>query len=139
MSKLLIIAGLPACSKTTFWEPFAKIIDWHFIDDFDLYIKKGNLRLEDFFYYLKDYNYIITEPLAVTKAWRDKLVLNVDKYAPQTEIFWIFYENESEVCLRNAKNRENKEVAGYIKYLSKNYSTEPNSLILPCYRQYEIQ
>jgi hypothetical protein len=129
-----MICGLPSSGKSTFWEPFAKILDYHFIDDFDLYVKNGNLRLEDFFYYLNKYDYIITEPLAVTKEWRNGLLLNVGKYAPQTEIFWIFYANEPEVCLKNALSRENKEVAGYIKYLSKNYSIEPNSLILPCYR-----
>jgi len=112
--KVLCIVGLPASGKTTLIETL-RTPDDYVIDDFSTYKK-----MEE----------------ALTSG-RERLILS-DPYMCDPDIFlkiveflksfkfvhleFIFFENDGEQCLINAKNRPEKQVSGFIKYLTKVYN-----------------
>lgn len=135
MSKIIIVGGLPASGKTSFWEPFSKMIGIEYVDDFSKQFPFSS-SLKPFHDMLNGgYNFIITEPYAVVDSWRRDFSHHITEGAKKTTIEWIMYANEPEVCLANAKRRENNQVEGLIRYLSDHYSLPDSCLVLPCWKE----
>lgn len=124
MSNILMIVGLPGSGKTT----LAKQINadnggkYYLIDD----PKNFETDVMPFL----DRDVIITDPYLCFKNFRVAAIKRIESVKPGVKIDWIFFENNPEKCLDNAKNRPNKKVESFIKNFSSKYDIPKNVTVV---------
>lgn len=107
--KIILIVGLPASGKTT----LIKNMKGHIFDDINTLDGLPKILNKDLI--IADVNFCVTEI-------RNKAVSILQGMYPNTEIEYIFFENNPEKCFENVKKRnDNREVYGLILTYSKIY------------------
>ena len=118
MSKIVFIIGLPGSGKTY----YGNSLDMEFFDDVDRVPVPKN-RTDDF---------AMAHPVFCDpKALENAIIVTGEEY-PDHVIERVYFENDPKQCAKNAKTRKNKQVLGYIGYLSSVYTPPLNSL--PVYK-----
>lgn len=116
--KLIIIIGLPASGKTTYFNELL-INDYKFFDDFISNFINGELIEE----IKKNHNNIcISDPRLCNPNIFIKIMKIIEKYIEKSNISLILFENDKNKCLINAKKRINKNVDKTIEFLSNIYN-----------------
>lgn len=120
MNRLIVIVGLPASGKTHWGENYAKENGMLFLDE-PSSIKELNESL-------KTWDCVCTAPEACITGLREKIR---ERY-PQVE--FIYFENNKEQCLENAKSRPEKKVNHFIECDSPKYIIPEGATIIPVWR-----
>jgi hypothetical protein len=119
--KVTMIVGLPASGKTHYAETIAngrKIVD----DPQSLSDLEG-----------MDNDFIICDP-HLCHVNKFDVEDRIKKVYPEAVFEWIYFENDPEQCLKNAKNRLDKKVDNFIKLLAKQYVIPINAKVLPVWK-----
>lgn len=119
--KITLIIGLPASGKTT----YANTLGGTVIDD------PQNLSE------VKDNNcehLIIVDPYFCRPNTVEIAEVILRSMYNVESLEKIYFENDPEQCLKNAKNRENKKVDIFINRYSETYEIPEGSIVLPCYK-----
>jgi len=104
--KALVIVGLPASGKSMYINSIENGAT--VIDDF---ISSKEIPYVD--------NLIIADPFLCKEHYRKNIFQKLMDMGYSVE--FIFFENDPDQCLKNAKNRPEKEVSAFIKMLSREY------------------
>lgn len=105
--KATLIVGLPASGKSIFIEEIKDSYDAVYDDEF--------FKIEE----ETRENILISHPDFCIETVRNEVFKKLRDRGYDVE--FIFYENNPEQCLSNAKRRKDKKVDGYIRLLSKVY------------------
>lgn len=118
---LVVIIGLPACGKTTYYEQNETLKDnYEFHDDFISNFIDGEL-IED----LKlQKNVCIADPRLCNFQIFKNVMKTIEEYIDKNDITLILFKNNKEGCLVNAKERKNKNVDNTIENYSKVYNLD---------------
>jgi len=118
--KLIIIIGLPASGKTTYYNENFKDI-YLFFDDFVSNMVSGELIKS-----LKKTNQdiCIADPRLCNYSIFTKVMKIIEEIIDKSDISLILFENNKDKCIINAKKRKNKNVEKTIEYLSNIYNYE---------------
>ena len=129
--KLIVIIGLPASGKTTYYNENFK--DTHlFFDDFISNMVSGELIKS-----LKKGNQdiCIADPRLCNYSIFTKVMKLIEEIIDnKSDILLILFENNKDKCFINAKKRKNKNVEKTIEFLSNIYNHENYK-----YYNYEIK
>lgn len=108
--KFFVLIGLPGSGKTH----LAKQMNGNFVDDFKSFDELVDLK--------KDIN-IVASPFLCLKTSRDSLVHFLNKKYQNPEIYYCYFENKPDKCIKNIQIRNDGRAISesFIKYLSKNY------------------
>lgn len=117
----ILIIGLPASGKTTLAQKIAKEKEYFLIDD--------PMDLNSYEKHMKD-NIVICDPLFCREKTlkRAEILLKTYNYVIEK----IYFENDPQQCIANAKLRNGKRVDGSINFLTESY--EPINPI-PVYKK----
>ena len=128
--KLIVIIGLPASGKTTYYNENFK--DTHlFFDDFISNMVSGEL-IESI---KKDNQDIcIADPRLCNYQTFLKTIAIFNQFIDKSDISLILFENNKDKCFINSKKRKNKNVEKTIEFLSNIYNHENYK-----YYNYEIK
>lgn len=127
--KITFVIGLPASGKTTYINnKYSNIENTVIIDD-----PQHKYLVANYLEYTKKYNthLIIIDPYFCIKE-NLKLAIDYLKSISDFEVEKIYFENNSEQCIINSKNREDKKVESFIRLLSKRYN--PPNDVVPIYK-----
>jgi hypothetical protein len=118
-SSLIILIGLPACGKTTYYK---EILDnsYKFYDDFITDIYDGNL-LKDIKNNIK---LCISDPRLCNYNTFEQIMKEIEKYITKDKIKLILFRNNKLLSLFNAKKRDKKNVNNMIKIYYSLYNIE---------------
>ena len=129
---LLIIIGLPASGKTSYFNSNSYLKDnYYFYDDFISNFFNGKLidkLREDC-----NKNICITDPRLCDYQLFMKIMNIIEPLINRDNIKIILFQNNKEACIKNSKNRKrNVEITIHIyseKYDIKNYNNYNNEII----------
>lgn len=110
---LYVVIGLPASGKTTFLNNELKFRNMLLFDDF--LSKCDNIHK-----ILNAYNttdMVVCDPRLIDKTIFDKCFGSV----PTNHIFLYLFENEPQLCIENAKRRQDKRNPSGITHMGKHY------------------
>lgn len=110
-----VVVGLPASGKSHYILNLIKTSGTKVYDDVVFDIEKE----------VSDY-IIVTHPDFCIPKVLDSVIYRLKKAGFMVEV--IYFENNPQQCLENAKNRPDKKVDGYIKYLTTVYSPPSGSI-----------
>jgi predicted kinase len=118
-SSLIILIGLPACGKTTYYK---EILDnsYKFYDDFITDIYDGNL-LKDI---KNNVKICISDPRLCNYNTFQQIMKEIEKYITKDKIILILFRNNKLSSLINAKKRDKKNVNNMIEMYSSLYNIE---------------
>jgi hypothetical protein len=118
-SSLIIIIGLPACGKTTYYK---EILDnsYKFYDDFITDIYDGNL-LKDIKNNIK---LCISDPRLCNYNTFQQIMKEIEKYITKDKIKLILFPNDKLSSLFNVNKRDKKNVNNMINIYSSLYNIE---------------
>jgi tRNA uridine 5-carbamoylmethylation protein Kti12 len=118
---LIIIVGLPASGKTTYYNNNEILRDnYKFHDDFIFRFFDGDVIDE-----LKNGNNIcVADPRLCNITIFKRIMTIFEEYIDKTAIKLILFKNDKENCLLNAIKRKNKNVEEMINEYSKIYNLE---------------
>lgn len=122
--KCTLIVGLPASGKTTYAKTLITSTSI-LIDDPKHFSEIVGSILQD--------NLIIVDPHLCISHARFCAEVMLERLG-FSSLNWIFFENNPEQCLINARKRGTKQVEEDIKYFSKWYVIPSSSTILPVYK-----
>jgi len=123
---IICIAGLPASGKTTLAKLISEIASYKLVDDIDdKEILINTMASKD--------DLIITSPWFCIERSRESFTKLLGEYDKYTKITWIFFTNDKEQCLINAKARKNKDVSGLILRLTQEYKLPDNCIQMKTY------
>ena len=135
---ILFIVGLPGSGKSV----LAKKINndnggkYHIIDD----PKKFDIDIQPYL----DRDLIITDPSLCFPQNRESAIKYFKDKVPDAKIDWIFFENDPDACLLNARIRNRalitclkptKDVESFIKNLNSFYTIPEGSNVVSVYRR----
>lgn len=126
--KVIFIAGLPGSGKTHLAKELAK-------NGYELFDDVGaETAKEDVINCMRDgKDCIVVDPHFCSLGARQAAQKIAEKFSAEVE--WIFFENNPELCLKNAKRRnDGRKVEDFIKSLSKVYSIPENEKSIPVYK-----
>ena len=106
--KALVIVGLPASGKSTYIETIQHL--YNAVYD-DIYCEIEKISYDSI---------IISHPDFCKDNIRGEVKRRLETKGYSVE--FLFFANNPKQCLKNAKRRENKDVDGYIRYLSGFYN-----------------
>lgn len=118
--KLIIIIGLPACGKTTYYNNNLKD-NFKFYDDFISNIFDGNL-INDL--RKKKDDICITDPRLCNYQTFIRIMKLINEIIDKKDIQLILFENDKNKCLINAMKREKRNVNKSIEFNSLFYNLE---------------
>lgn len=118
--KLIIIIGLPACGKTTYYNNNLKD-NFKFYDDFISNIFDGNL-INDL--RKKKDDICITDPRLCNYQTFIRIMKLINEIIDKKDIQLILFENDKNKCLINAMKREKRNVNKSIEFNSLLYNLE---------------
>lgn len=98
--KFVLVTGYPGSGKTTWARKQSEKENASLMDD---------LKLRNIPYRLHDGDYFITNPNMCDRKFRERYIERLMELYPDSEIVMIFFENEPEICLKNAVEREMKK------------------------------
>lgn len=118
--KLIVIIGLPASGKTTYYNENLKN-SYLFYDDFVSNMVSGEL-IES----IKNGNQdvCIADPRLCNYSIFTRIMRIIEEIIDKSNISLILFENDKNKCLINAQKRKNKNVERTIEYLSNIYNYE---------------
>lgn len=139
MSDITLIIGLPSSGKTEYAK-HPKFSDCMKFDDPFLHYRFPESFIDDTNTWalaaclLHSRNVLVNDPHLCNITARQQFIgwLFEHSCTPPC-IKLIFFENDSEQCVKNSKLNQNKEVERYINHLSTNYHIPLNHTILPVY------
>lgn len=105
--KALMIVGLPASGKSMYIETIQHLYDAVFDD---IYCDIENISYDSI---------LISHPDFCKEDIRNNVKSRLESCG--YDVDFLFFENDPEQCLKNAKRRKDKDVEGYIHYLSQFY------------------
>lgn len=114
---ITLIIGLPASGKTSY--AYKMITDVLIDDPRNLDDVKGYDGVESI---------VITDPYFCVEETLHKAVQTLGVIYLNTEFEFVYFENNPENCLRNAKNRPQKKTDNLIKQLSKVYNPPSDAI-----------
>jgi len=114
---LIILIGLPASGKTTFYNQNLKN-NYLFFDDFISNFINGNLINE---INKKNNNICIADPRLCNNQIFIKFMNILEQYINKSNIKLYLFENNKYKCFINANKRNNKNVINTIEFLSNIY------------------
>lgn len=116
MKYATLVVGLPASGKTHLIHNLRKTMNTLVCDD--TYCDIDTMEEYD--------AVILSHPAFCLRPVRDSVVVKLLNNGYKVSTF--YFENDPEQCLRNAKERPDKKVDGYIRYLSQSYDPPSGSL-----------
>jgi tRNA uridine 5-carbamoylmethylation protein Kti12 len=118
---LIIIIGLPASGKTTYYNNNEELRNnYKFYDDFIFRFFDGDV-IDD----LKNGDSIcVADPRLCNITIFKRIMTIFEEYIDKTKIKLILFKNDKENCLLNAIRRKNKNVEEMINEYSKIYNLE---------------
>lgn len=147
-AKLVVVVGLPGSGKSHLIK--SKIYSkWPKYDDYFAKVATGSpIKREpsvtDSFYYqelieqlLAGQSCLISDVIFCDSLLRHALEIAIKLDAPSAKIEWIYFENNPEVCIRNARKRARPATLAreikLIKYLSRKYFVPTKAKPKACY------
>lgn len=140
--KFYVVTGLPGSGKTYWLNNVAKnrhdemVSNVVLLDDISKDKAGIDLKLENKLSFIKTNDIYLSDPSLVMEDSRRKLNLYLELAFSTIVDTWIIFDNNLEVCLKNAKERQDgRLVQGYTRLLSSNYSLPKTGSIelLRCY------
>jgi hypothetical protein len=131
MTHVTVLVGLPGSGKTELGSRLSGV----FIDDLSRTV--GERTLAQFFDGLQDdTDYVFADPYLCQPATHAVLAEAISRRFPGCTISWVFFANDPDACLENARRRDDgRLVEGFIRTLTKRYVIPPGADVRPVWRR----